>query len=492
MEIRGIKPLKISGQKNLELFELRPPEYFSVPIVADDGNTASRAVNVGEKVKEGSVIAKPNGRYGTFVYSPVCGKVVNVVKKLNASGALCEHVVIARDLADEKEYFRPLADSEIDQENLLKRLYESGIIDNVEPFDPAYKKYLLKNPINELVINCAPFDPYAKSSDALLLNFSQEVFDGARLLQRVACAKTLVFLFTVKQRKLARLISSKIQEGKISDAKVKFYPNIYPLQYDRLIAYYRTGKMVQEGTRTAEVKVIVDTVNNCYDFYNAVRYGKPAIDRAVTVGGNNCLRRANYFIKNGTPISHILDVVGTKPDAFERMLIYGGIMTGVSQESVEVSVTLTASTILFCDASEYIVETYMPCLNCGKCNDACPVKLNVQKLDKCFMSQDFDSARKMHVEACLGCGCCSHVCPSRRNLSQRIKYMKDYVQGKRAKEPNSSEYVETNSQKDLGVDEFLKNGAKFEEVSNVKEKSVYEDMTNVFEMKKKTGGKKDA
>lgn len=487
MEIRGIKPLKVSGQKNFELFEMRPPEYFSVPIVADDGDNATRAVNVGEKVKEGSLIAKPNGKYGTFVYSPVCGKVVSVVKKLNASGSLCEHVVIARDLSDEKQYFRPLLDSEFDQENLLKRLYESGIIDNVEPFDPAYKKYLLKNPIKELVINCAPFDPYAKSSDALILNFSSEVFEGAKLLQKVANATKLVFLFTTKQRKLARLISSKIQEKQAKDVKVKIYPNVYPLQYDRLVAYYQTGKIVPEGTRTAEVQVIVDTANNCYDFYNAVRYGKPAIDRAVTVGGNICLRRANYFIKNGTPVSHVLDVVGVKDQSIGKMLIYGGIMTGVAQESPEVAVTLTASTILFCDTSEYISETYMPCLNCGKCNDVCPVKLNVEKIDKCFMNQDYEGAKKLHVEACLGCGCCSFVCPSRRNLSQRIKYMKDYALGKRAKEPNSAEYVEVET--DENKTKF-QSGAQFESVSKLKEKPVIEDMINIRDSKN-AGGKKD-
>ena len=49
MEIRGIKPKKIAEKKHLELFELRPPEYFSVPLVADDGNTSLRAVNVDER-----------------------------------------------------------------------------------------------------------------------------------------------------------------------------------------------------------------------------------------------------------------------------------------------------------------------------------------------------------------------------------------------------------------------------------------------------------
>lgn len=495
MEIRGIKPVKVDGSRNLELFELRPAEYLSVPLVADDGDTATRAVNVGEKVKEGSLIAKPKGKYGAYVYSPVCGKVVSVVKKLNASGNLCEHVVIARDLSDEKEYLRPMDDADINQETLLKRLYESGMIDNFEPYDPSYKKYLLKNPIKELVINCAPFDPYALSADALLTNFLHEVFEGARLLQQVAGAEKLVFLFTVKQKRFSKIVSSFVSSAALNKVvKVKFYPNIYPLQFDRLVAYYETGKMVPEGTRTAEIGVIVDSVNNCYDFYNVVRQGKPAIERAVTISGNNCVRKANYFVKNGTPISHILDIVGTVENVSEKMLVYGGIMTGLAQESAEVSVTLTASTILLCDAEEFIVESYMPCINCGKCNDVCPVKLNVRKLDQCFMDQKYTDAKSMHVSSCIGCGCCSYVCPSRRNLSQRMRYMKDYAMGKRAKSPDSSEYVLVEGE-DLrnseSLEKVIDDHTSFEKVSDRKETPAIEEMLNVLDQKSKTGGKKD-
>lgn len=495
MEIRGIKPLKTSGQKNIELFELRPPEYFTVPLIADDGNTSTRAVNVGEKVKEGSVIARPVGKYGAFVYSPVCGKVVSIVKKLNASGNLCEHIVIARDLKEEKQYLRPIEDESVDQEILLKRLYESGIIDNFEPYDPAYRKYLMKNPIKELVIVCAPFDPYEKASNVLLLNKLDEIFEGARMLKTVAKAEKLVFLFTVKQRKTSKLISAKIVKEKLGkEIKVKIYPDVYPLQYGRLVAYYQSGKMVPEDTRTAEVGVVVDSVNNCYDFYQAVKYGKPAIERAVTIGGNNCVRRATYIIKNGTPISHILDVVGTKEDATEKMLIYGGIMTGVPQETSEVSVTLTASTILFCDASEFIAETYMPCINCGKCNDVCPVKLNVQKLDQCFMEQKLQEAKQLNVSTCLGCGCCSYVCPSRRNLSQRMKYLKDYALGKRAKAPNSSEYVQVQGPKQSKMGNFqttINESPMFVKPKQTNEKSAFEEMLNVRDVKRNAEGKKD-
>ena len=197
MEIKGVRIKKINRYKHGEgIYELRPPEFFSVPLVADDGEQPQRAVNVGEGVKEGSLIAKPSGRYGTYVYSPCSGKVVGVVKKLNASGIECEHVLIVRDLGDEKETLEPLDSFHQDQEHLLKRLYESGMVDNFPPYDPAYKKYLLKNKIKTLLINVTEDDPYLSSDSALLETYTKEVVEGARLLQKVANAEKLEFVFS--------------------------------------------------------------------------------------------------------------------------------------------------------------------------------------------------------------------------------------------------------------------------------------------------------
>jgi len=441
MEKRGVR-VKADSFVTEELYELRPSQYYSVPIVAYDGDNPKRAVNVGEKVKEGSLIASPSGKYGTYVYSPVAGKVVSIIKKLNPAGVMCEHVVIHRDMTDETLYLKPLSEFETDREVLLKRLYESGIIDNVAPYDPCYKKYLSKNTARKLIINACPLDPYAKSADALIVNNMAEVAEGARYLMRVAGAEKAEFIFTRAQVKLAKKFQSYLSKNSLGKSvKVKFYPNIYPLWDARLIAYYESGKMVAEGVKTAEVGIVVDTVNNCFDFCEAVKLGRPAIRRAVTVAGNNCHRKSNYFIKNGTSIQHVLDVVGVKDENAKNKLVYGGIMSGIAQESTDVSVSLSASTLLFCDSSEFLVEDESPCINCGKCLESCPVRLNVKKLDMAFADQRYGEAARLKVSACIGCGACSFVCPSKRNLTQRMKYMKDYALGKRAKNPNSSEYV---------------------------------------------------
>ena len=471
MEIRGVKIKKIN-QKNQEsgLFVLKPAEHYSVPLLADDGDKSLRVVNVGERVKEGTLIGKPSGKYGSHVYSPCSGKVIGVVKKLNASGNECEHVIIMRDLDDEKEFLEDLPLVEQIPEALLKRLYESGAIDNFFPFDPAYKKYLLKNKIDEVIVNCTETEPYQTCMTALVETYTSEVVEGARLLAQIAKTNNVLFIFTNKQKKVASLVKTYIKNANLKNhVEVKIYPHVYPLNNARLIGYYETGKMVREGNRTAETSVIIESPANCYDFFLAVNKGIPVTQKVVSVGGNNCLRKANYFVKNGTPIRHILEVVGTKDADFENMLIYGGIMSGVAQETLDISATLTASSILFCDRQEYSRDAETACINCGKCVAVCPVKLHVKNLDDAITNREFFTAKQLGVVACINCGACSYACPAKRYLCQRINYAKDYVMGKKAKRPGSSEYLVVEGQDvpfvEKQFDRILQSPEKFEEVN---------------------------
>lgn len=443
MEIRGVKLKKQARySKSSGFFVLREPDYFSVPLLADDGDKPQRAVNVGDAVKEGTLIANPTGRYGSYVYSPCSGKVIGVVKKLNASGNECEHVVIARDLENAKEYLPAMDEGDYNHEALLKRLYLSGMIDNFEPFDPSYKKYLLRCKVKTLVINCTEDDPYKTSDTALLETYLSEIVEGAKLLKIVARAENIAFIFTSKQKKLAKAVKKHVkdlQEQKM--IKVKIYPAVYPLHDSRLIAYYETGKMVPEGTRTAPTSVIVEAPSNCYDFYNAVKKNIPSIQKAVTITGKNCLRKANYFVKNGTSIEHILNIVGTKEKYEDNMLIYGGIMSGIAQETLDIAATLTASCILFINREEYSKDAETPCINCGRCVECCPVRLHVKNLDDAIINREYTKAKRLGVSACIGCGACSYICPAKRYLAQRISFAKDIALNKHAKNPNSSEFM---------------------------------------------------
>ena len=68
------------------------------------------------------------------------------------------------------------------------------------------------------------------------------------------------------------------------------------------------------------------------------------------------------------------------------------------------TVTDNVNTIFVFDEEADIVTK---CINCGKCADVCPVKINP-------LDTKLDSA-------CIRCGLCNYVCPANINLIVRVK-----------------------------------------------------------------------
>ena len=72
--------------------------------------------------------------------------------------------------------------------------------------------------------------------------------------------------------------------------------------------------------------------------------------------------------------------------------------------------------------------------------------------------------------------------------------MKDYALGKRAKDPDSSEYVlvaGADMKQDTSFEKSIDEVANYEKVSQSKETPAIEEMLNVLDLKAKTGGKAD-
>ena len=70
-------------------------------------------------------------------------------------------------------------------------------------------------------------------------------------------------------------------------------------------------------------------------------------------------------------------------------------------------------------------QRYRPCINCGACVDACPVRLMPNFLGRYCEFMRFDEAvSQFDLWTCIDCGLCAHVCPSRIPLVQWINYGK--------------------------------------------------------------------
>ncbi|MDE6054041.1 MAG: 4Fe-4S binding protein, partial [Lachnospiraceae bacterium] len=74
-----------------------------------------------------------------------------------------------------------------------------------------------------------------------------------------------------------------------------------------------------------------------------------------------------------------------------------------------------------------------PCINCGRCVDACPGRVVPRKLAVLAQHGDEEAFVANDGMECCECGCCSFVCPAKRQLTQSIKSMRKTILGKRKK-----------------------------------------------------------
>ena len=99
---------------------------------------------------------------------------------------------------------------------------------------------------------------------------------------------------------------------------------------------------------------------------------------------------------------------------------------GYALPSDALPVTKGTNCIIAATAEE-IREDYTewPCIRCGDCQSACPVRLQPQDLLIAARASDHPELDHLGLEACIECGCCDVVCPSHIPLTEIFRQAKN-------------------------------------------------------------------
>jgi Na+-translocating ferredoxin:NAD+ oxidoreductase subunit C len=188
-----------------------------------------------------------------------------------------------------------------------------------------------------------------------------------------------------------------------------------------------TGREVPPRALPMDVKVVVQNTGTAYAIFEAVRYGKPLIDRIVTVSGEGINEPKNLFVKTGTLISHLIGECGGLKEEGVKVLS-GGPMMGFAISSLDIPVTKGTSGIVALTKKEIAhAESFGPCIRCGRCIDACPMGLMPSMLSVYAEKGFYDGAKEYNLFDCFECGCCTYVCPSKRPIVQLVRLAKSQV-----------------------------------------------------------------
>ncbi len=403
---------------------MKPPEKVVIPLQQHIGAPCEplESIVVDAEVKKGQKIAESSGFVSAPIHASISGKVTAIGPYNHPLGRPVESITIESDGEDKwDESIKPPGNPDnLTPGDIRKMVQETGIVGLGGATFPAHVK--LSPPedkkIDIVVINGAECEPYLTADHRVMLEKPEEIVFGLKMMIKALGAEKGIIGIEDNKADAIKVMEQAVSEE--DNITVSPLHTKYPQGAEKMLIQVTTGRIVPSGGLPLEVGVVNHNVGTAVAITDAVREGKPLIERVVTVTGSGINRPANLLVRVGTPVSEVVESCGGLKENTLKLVI-GGPMMGIAQPNPEIPVIKGTSGILaLTDEDVYLAES-SPCIRCAKCVDSCPVQLMPTSIAQASEHGLYKRAEKLHAMDCFECGCCSYVCPSKIPLVQWIR-----------------------------------------------------------------------
>ena len=417
----GVHPPENKHTENCAIEVMPPPKRVYIPFAQHTGKPARPLVNKGDEVKIGTKIGEADGFISASVHATVSGKVIDIADHSHpvTGTALC-CIIEASDSEDWIEEIGKQRDPDnLTKQQLLDAIKEAGIVGLGGAAFPSHVK--LSPPkekhIDTLIINGCECEPVLTADHRLMLEHASTIIEGARIFQKILDVPNLIFGIEDNKKDAVDIFR---QEG----ASVVALKTKYPQGAEKQLIKAILKREVPRGGLPMDVGCVVHNVGTCHGALMAVKFGKPLIDRVVTVAGDGVQKNKNVLVRIGTTVNSVIEFCGgyTTPPG---KIIIGGPMMGIAQYSGDVPVIKGTSGVIVWSSVKSFEEG--PCVRCAACVDACPMGLMPTEICSYIRNKNIDMAKVYGVLDCIECGCCAYVCPAAIPLVHYFKYGKSEI-----------------------------------------------------------------
>ncbi|MBI4336175.1 MAG: electron transport complex subunit RsxC [Candidatus Omnitrophica bacterium] len=407
------------------------PKRVVIPLLQHTGVPAEPKVAPGDIVKVGSLIGSPSGFISSAAHASISGKVTRVSHAPTPTLARSLCVTIEsqdNEIQELKTDERPNAAS-LSRAELLDIIGGAGIVGLGGAAFPTRVK--LSPPkgkaVDTLILNGAECEPYLTCDYRVMIERPGDILKGLEVIAKILEIRDIyVAIENNKPRAvetMEKALSAVGHRLSAVSAKVVILKTKYPQGAEKQIIKAVLNRVVPAGGLPMDVGCVVQNAQTAFAVYEAVYFGKPLIERVVTVGGSCVKEPINARVRIGTLISDLVGSLG--PFIKEpKKVIVGGPMMGLAQYTLDIPIVKGTSGILFFSQNELRDDTEGVCIRCARCVEVCPMGLAPTSLMHRVKKENFKEARAMGIDYCYECGSCAYICPAKIPLVDYMKFGK--------------------------------------------------------------------
>jgi len=375
------------------------------------GTVCNPLVRCGDRVEPGQPLWEVDGK--RLQPSPVVGTVVQLANLPDTRAhRMLPAIFIEPAAGSIPQAFSPLAAEQVSVSALKARIAAAGVCTDHNTSDRLRRLLdpTADNRVEELVVLGIDQEPLITAFAAQLQERRTAVPKAVALMGRIAGART-VYLAVPETR-------AAEWKNACSSLRVEVLP--IPPRYPhslREMVIHRHGL----GAETAFIGL-----ESTLAALDAVETGTVRHQTVLSIIGPGRKPLGNFRVPLGVSLQEVMNVIGVQPGEWDKV-VAGGPMRGFAQYALAGAIDSGHHGLMHIPAEEVIEWVGDPCVNCGRCLDICPARLQVQLIGRYSEFSLFERTRSFDIDQCIGCGLCATVCPSRRPLLHLIDLAKQQL-----------------------------------------------------------------
>ena len=369
------------------LVDCLTPDYVYIPVISH----SKIFVKNKDQVNKDQIIIENKDH---LIGSPISGQVVGTSLITIDNNQQVKGIIIENNFKETIKNRRPARKD-------ISKLSKTEILELIKTFQLTenrnnqllIKKFEKITNIKYLLINGVENEPYICNKTKILNKYDTEILDTISALAK-SFDLTMTFI-ALKSIDTENISKYNFILGSYPEISLKLMPDLYPIADYKILEKYMANQNIPNN------ELLILDVEDILMIYNVLKKNRFDSEKIITVTGNAVVKPSVVKVKIGTTAVDILKQFKLNTEEVE--FFADGLLKGYLIYNINnyVITDRTKGIIINIKADNHETE----CINCGKCNEVCPVGLNPKIKDQ--------------TNTCLKCNLCSYYCPANIKIKFR-------------------------------------------------------------------------